>query len=567
MGGLLQVIRGLGPTKLAVMGLVAAGLIGFFLFLTLRMSAPPMALLFSDLTVEDSSKITGKLDGMNVPYVLKGDGGTIMVPEDRVLKLRMALAEEGLPSGGTVGYELFDQKEALGTTSFVQNINQMRALEGELARTIRTIDRVVAARVHLVLPKHELFVRETEEPSASIVLKLRGSLSREQVQAVLHLVASAVPGLKPARVTVVDEHGTLLANGDGPDGDNALTASLDERTTAFETRTRQQVEQLVASIVGPGKVRVQVSAEVDYSRLTQNSESYDPDSQVVRSKQEVDQNDQSTERDNGVTVANNLPQQNQQQNGSGTQSRNNRTEETTNYEISKTTKTEIREAGQTKRLSVAVLLDGSYKTGPKGERTYVPRTADELKQIEGLVRSAVGYDEKRGDQVRVENVRFAEFEDFAPQEKQASLFGLPRDDLFRIVETVVLGIVALLVALLVVKPVLNRALGGGSAGQPAIAGGVPGQLALAGGPGGLPGELAALPGGETLAALPGQSGAQAALPAPGSPAGISAVESMIDIAQVEGQVKESSIRKVGEIVQNHPEQATAILRSWLHEQR
>ena len=562
MNGLVQVIRSLGPVRLGVMGLVAVGLIGFFLFLTLRMATPSLALLFSDLTVEDSSKIVGKLDGMNVPYVLKGDGTMIMVPEDRVLKLLMALAEEGLPSGGAVGYELFDQKEAFGTTSFVQNINQMRALEGELARTIRTIDRVVAARVHLVLPKHELFAREAQEPSASIVLKLRGGLARGQVQAVQHLVASAVPGLKPARVTVVDEHGTLLANGDGPEGDNMLAASLDERTTSFEGRMRQQIEQLVGSIVGAGKVRVQVSAEVDFSRLTQNSEIYDPESQVVRSKQEVEQNDESSEQNEGVTVANNLPQQNQQAaNAPGAQSRNARTEETTNYEISKTTRTEIREAGQTKRLSIAVLVDGSYKTGAKGERSYVARTPEEMKQIEALVRSAIGYDEKRGDQVRIENLRFAEFEDFAPQEEEGSLLGLPRGDLLRMVETVVLGVVALLVAILVIKPVLNRALAG-----PGERGGFSTRFALAGASGGMA-EGGTLAGGELQAALPGQANTPALPPPGGSAAALSAVESMIDIAQVEGQVKESSIRKVGEIVQRHPEQAMAIMRSWLHEQR
>lgn len=563
LGGFLQVIKGFGVTRLAVMGLIGAGLLGFFLFLTVRMTKPPMALLFSDLAVEDSSKITGKLEGMNVPFELKGDGTTIMVPEDQVLKLRMALAESGLPSGGTVGYELFDQKEALGTTNFVQNLNQLRALEGELARTIRTIDRVQAVRVHLVLPRRELFMRETEKPSASIALKLTGSLSRGQVQAVQHLVASAVPGLEAGRVTVVDEHGTLLANGDGSDGAGGLATSLDERTRDIESRLKQQVEQLVGSIVGPDKVRVQVAAEVDFSRVTQNSETFDPDGQVVRSTQSTQETGQSTERDqSAVSVANNVPTQVQgQQQGraepggaAGTpqsQSQNSRTEETTNYEISRTTKTEVSEAGRIKRLSVAVLVDGAYKTDDKGQQTYTPRSADELKQIEGLVRSAVGFDAKRGDAVRVENLRFAEFSDFGPEAQADTLFGLPKPDVMRIVETLVLGVVALLIGLLVIKPVLTRLLA-------APAEGIGSRLALATASGAM-GEYPGA-GAEGMPMLPGQAGA-AALPAPARGDG------MIDIAQVEGQVKEASVRKVGEIVDRHPDEAVSIMRTWLADRR
>ncbi len=567
MSGFLQVLKGFGAVRLAVMGLVGVGFVAFFLFLTLRMTAAPMVPLFSDLALDDATKIVTKLDGMHVPYVLRGDGSTILVPNDRVLKLRMALAEQGLPSGGTVGYELFDEKEALGTTNFVQQLNQLRALEGELARSIRTLDGVEAARVHLVLPRHELFSRQTEKPSASIVLKLRGGLSRGQVQAVQHLVGSAVPGLEPARVTVVDEHGTLLASGDDGDGVGGLATSLDQRTREIEHRLEQQIGQMVGSIVGPDKVRVQVAAQVDFNRMTRHSETFDPDGQVVRSTQNTEETGLATDgAPDGVSVGNNVPTEVQaQKQGSQDQadggksatpqstSRNNRTEETTNYEISHTTRTEVREPGQIERLSVAVLVDGGYKAGPKGEQVYVPRSAEELKQIDALVRSAIGYDEKRGDQVRVANLRFAELQDFAPQAEDNILFGLPKPDLLRIVETLVLGVVALLIALLVVKPVLTRLL-------TAPVEEIGGRLALAGASAGA-GELA-MAGGEAGMALPGQPMAPpTALPAPRG------LDSMIDIAQVEGQVKESSVRKVGEIVDRHPEEAIAIMRTWLAERR
>src|SRR5262249_29762856 len=201
---------------------------------------------------------------------LRNDGTIIMVPKDKVTRLRMKLAEGGLPKGGGVGYEVFDKSDALGTTSFVQNINHLRALEGELARTIKAIDRVQAARVHLVLPERALFSRERPEPSASIVLKVRGALDQQQVRAIRNLVASAVNGLKPQRVAIVDESGRLLANGNG-DETGGLGSQVEERKIAFERRLRDQVEAIVSSVVGQGRSHVQLTADFDFNRITQTS--------------------------------------------------------------------------------------------------------------------------------------------------------------------------------------------------------------------------------------------------------------------------------------------------------
>src|ERR1700723_4721877 len=189
---------------------VTVALIGFFAFVIMRVTAPQMTTLFTDLSTEDSSGIIKELEREAIPFEIRNDGSVIMVPKDKVTRLRMKLAEGGLPKGGGVGYEIFDKSDALGTTSFIQNINNLRALEGELARTIRGLDRVVAARVHLVLPERPLFSRDKVDPSASIVLKVRGTLDAQQVRAIRHLVASAVNGLKPQRVSIVDEAGHLL---------------------------------------------------------------------------------------------------------------------------------------------------------------------------------------------------------------------------------------------------------------------------------------------------------------------------------------------------------------------
>ena len=195
------------------MVVVTAALIGFFGFLIMRVTTPQLTTLFTDLSYEDSSAIIKDLERQGIPFEMRNDGSVLMVPKDKVTRLRMKLAESGLPKGGGVGYEIFDKSDAIGATSFVQNINHLRAMEGELARTIRAIDRVQFARVHLVLPERPLFSRETPEPSASIVLRVRGALEPAQVRAIRHLAASAVNGLKPQRVSIVDERGNLLANG------------------------------------------------------------------------------------------------------------------------------------------------------------------------------------------------------------------------------------------------------------------------------------------------------------------------------------------------------------------
>jgi flagellar M-ring protein FliF len=231
-----QFLNRLGLARVAAMGVVAVMLLGFFAFLVLRASSPSMAPLYTGLSLEDSAAITKELQTMNVPFELRGDGDSILVPRDQVASTRMALAGDGLPNRGQVGYEIFDQQNTLGATSFVQNINNVRALEGELARTITSINRIKAARVHLVLPEHALFSREQKNPTASIVLSVRGELSAGEIRAVQHLVASAVEGLTPDRVAIVDDSGQLLASGGGEDGTAAVAAEADERRVGIENR-------------------------------------------------------------------------------------------------------------------------------------------------------------------------------------------------------------------------------------------------------------------------------------------------------------------------------------------
>jgi len=543
------------------MAAVAAGIIAFFIYLTSRLASPELSLLYGDLNAQDSGQIIARLEQMNVPYRIGEEGGKIYVPEDQVGRSRMVMAEEGLPSGASIGYEIFDRSEGLGTTNFVQNINHVRALEGELARTIRSIGSVKQARVHLVLPRRELFSRERQEPSASIILMVAGGgLDPQQVTAIQHLVAAAVPGLKPAMISIVDDKGTLLARGT-EDGAVSQTATrAQEMRINYESRMVRTVEELLGRSLGPGNVRAQVSAEMDFDRVTENAEIYDPDGQVVRSTQTVEESTSNQDgAPAGVTVGNNVPNALPElDSGAGSQSQASRVEETVNYEITKTVKTHIREAGMVRRLSVAVMVNGRTVNDAEGQPTYEPRSAEELEKITALVRSAVGYDESRGDTIEVVEMPFVQPE-IGDTEAQGLLLGLNKGDLMRIAELLVLGVVAVLVLLMVVRPLLGRLLevdDETAEGAPGMLPAAAGHPALAGPDVGgfprLPGDPATV-----VATRVGDDGRPEKNIA-------SEIDQMIDLNQVEGRVRASSVKKIAEIIEKHPEEAVSIIRGWLH---
>lgn len=557
MQGLADFVKALGATRIGAMAAIAAALIGFFAFVILRVTSPTMTTLFTDLTFEDSSAIVKDLERQGIPFELRNDAGTVLVPKEAVTRLRMKLAESGLPKGGGVGYEIFDKGDALGATSFVQNINHLRALEGELARTIRAIDRVHSARVHLVMPERPLFSRDKIEPSASIVLRVRGPLEAQQVRAIRHLVSSAVSGLKPARISIVDESGRLLADGAG-DGTDIVSVQADERKVAFERRMREQVESIVSSVVGPGRARVQLAAEFDFNRITQTSDRYDPEGRVVRSSQTREESSLSGGGQEGqVTVGNELPgggRQGQQPaqggNNNGRSDQNRKTEEIVNYEISRITKTEVIEGGRVNRISVAVLVDGNYVKNDKGDVSYEPRGKEELDRIAALVRSAIGFDQKRGDQVEVVNLRLAEAPQNLPREPKTWMdyFQFTKDDIMRGVELGVMALLGLIVLLMVVRPLVRRIVTPDKAAKALASAAGAGGLALAGAAGGVSGGPTVIVGGDQAVATISTHTSQ-----------------MIDIAQVQGQVHAQSVQKVGELAERNPQETVAIIRQWLHE--
>lgn len=452
MQAIIEQIQRFGAIRLAVMALVCVSLLAFFGVIIFRASQPSLAVLYTDLSTDDSTAIMRELDARGLAYELRDDGRAILAPRADIAKLRLDLASKGVPSGGTVGYEIFDRTDAFSSSGIVQSINQLRALEGELARSIRTIGSVQTARVHLAIPEKKLFERDRQSPRASIALKLRGDLSPPQVAAIRRLVASAVDGLKPEAVSVVDEQGRLLA--DGTTGDAASSALLEERQTTLEKRLRSQVEDIIASIVGQGRTRVQVSAELDPARTQTISESYDPESKVVRSTQNRNENQSTTDvKDGAVSVANELP--GGQSNTTNQRDASAKTEEVVNYEISKTTKTEFNDGGKIRRLSIAVLVDGLYAKDGNGAITYTPRAQADLDRITALVKSGIGFDAKRGDQIEVVNLRFAATPEGEPQNEVSSILSLSHFDLQHLSELGILAALSLLIALFVARPLVK----------------------------------------------------------------------------------------------------------------
>lgn len=534
MQGLADFLKSIGAARFGAMIAVTAALIGFFAFVIMRVTTPQMTTLFTDLSVEDSSSIIKDLERQAIQFEIRNEGSIIMVPKDKVTRLRMKLAEGGLPKGGGVGYEVFDKSDALGTTSFVQNINHLRALEGELARTIRAIDRIQAARVHLVLPERPLFAREAPEPSASIVVRVRGALEAQQIRAIRHLVASAVNGLKPQRVSIVDEAGQLLADGAATDPEQAVG---EERRIAFEKRMRKQVEDIVSSVVGSGRARVQLAADFDFNKVTQTSDKFDPEGRVLRSSQTREEQSMTADNNGQVTVNNELPG-NQQNNGATAKDQSKKTEETNNYEISRTTKTEVTEAGRVNRISVAVLVDGIYTKNDKGELAYQDRTKEQLDRIAALVRSAIGFDQKRGDQVEVVNLRFADAPSTGPIGEPSGFLGMlqfTKDDVMYFVELGVMMLLGLVVLFLVIRPLVKRILASD--------------------------EVAAAISG----VLTGPAASEEAAPAANQALLPSGAASAIDVATIQGQVHAQSVHRVGELAERNPNETVAIIRQWLTE--
>jgi flagellar M-ring protein FliF len=552
-----------GRMRIAAALLVTALVGGGLGAIILRGEGGDKALLFSGLDLEEAAEISQRLDTANIEYTLEGGGSAIFVDRASVDDARMMLSEQGLPTKGSVGWEIFDKTDAFGATTFVQNINKIRALEGELGRSIASLEMVKAARVHLVIPEQSLFKRESARPSASVILSMTGNaMTPEKVRAIRNLVASSVPGLTVEAITVVDDQGRMLASGTEADPTAAGGAGLDERKLTLEESYRKKIIDVVENIAGQGAARVQVALDVDFNRVTQSSETFDPEGRVVRSSNTVEDSSRSTDMQpaDETTVANNVPTGAPAPAAPAqptSQTEQNRSEEMVNYEISKNTRTEIIEGGRIKRLSVAVAVDDAMVPGANGAApTFQPRSPEEIARILSLVRSAVGFDEARGDVVTVENVSFARPNVDMTEAEAPGPFSFDKFDLVRAAELGALLVTALALVFFVLRPLAKGLFTKDDGGDP----------------------LLAAPSGSARRALPGQAATGVAddgmlqASAGGEPRTIAIdipaserLDAGIDVARITGQVRASSIRKMSEVVANHPDESITIIRSWLAE--
>lgn len=536
MNNFVQSIKNLSPGRLIALASVVLFLISFFVYIATQMHSTEYEILYTDLNLEDAKQIVTKLETENIKYKLTNNGTEIRVPKELVNKMRVETAELALSSkGSNVGYEIFDNSDALGSTNFIQNVNLIRALEGELARTIRSVDNVKSARVHIVLPKREMFSKEEQLPSASVIIRTeKGKLSPKSVLAIQKLIAAAIPKLDVKNVAIVDNYGNLLT--ENYEDENTLTAARNElMRQEQEQKMAQDIQNLLEKTVGLGKVRAQVNIDMDFDQVVTNEEIYDPDGQVVRSQATMNDDSASTDQNGTVTVAQNIPNGDMNSQETGNYSRNSKSEETINYEISKTVRNKIKNTGTIRRLTVAVMVDGSYIKNEEGKYEYQPRNAEEMKQLEELVKSAVGYDSDRGDVVEVANLKFVSFEPEEEAKPETLIMGFTKEELMRMAEGVGVAIVAILVILLVIRPLINNAFD--------ISNTANGDTKL----------LGDNPDDDNLLLSNFLSNDN------------EEVEELINMNKIDGRIKVSSLKKINDTIEKNPDAAVNIIRSWLYQ--
>jgi len=415
--------------------------------------------LFNNLSQQDAGIIVTKLKERNIPYQIQGDGSLVLVPADQVHDLRLSLAGDGLPKEGNVGFEIFDKTD-FGTTRFVQELNYKRALQGELARTIGRFKEVDGAKVFIVLPKDSLFVEEQKPASASIQLDLKSSLPPNKLVAIVHLTASAVEGLDPEQVTVVDTKGRVIFQGNSKDDTSALLSNIQlDYKAKLESEISQKIQSMLETIVGQGKAIVRVIAEIDFTKITRNEEEYDPSVTVVRSSRNIEETSQLGNDSNVTTISRENQQSGVLPSPTTIANEKKKKDHATNYEINRITRSIFQPAGTIKRLSVAAVIDGKYELETLEDnvvkKKYISRSDEELSKFEAIVKSAMGYSEDREDQVSVTSFPFSHSESIEVMNENElpkfNVIELLRNNLKMIINLILVA----LIFVIIIRPLLK----------------------------------------------------------------------------------------------------------------
>jgi len=547
-------LRNLGPVRLAVLSVTMVVFVLVILFGVRMATSPTFAPLYSGLPLASASQIVQALEQSGFRVELDAGGTVIRVPQADVARARMALAEQGLPNEGAPGWELFDGSSGLGMNTFMQQISRLRALEGELARSIRTIQGVEAARVHLVLPDREAFSRSRPEPSASVIVQARSgySLSNRQALAIRALVASAVPGLTGSRVTLLSATGEAILPENGE-----VEASVGSMAVAVEERLSRNIADILSARVGAGNVRISVSVRLNTEREIIRTQEYDPEGQVARSTEVREESSEDrTGGSESVDVSENIPPSlgGGETGGSGNFRRASTTSTVTNFEIGTTQRELVREPGQLDRVSVAVLVNGVFTVNEAGERVYQDRSPEELARLLELVRTAVGYDAERGDSVTVESFQFADYLASIEPPERPSLIDLAVENFDLILRGLFALILVLLALLLGVRPVLQNLFAKNGSG--ASVAGAPGAAGQTGQP------QVVTYVTQTGGPLPGQAPGQA------TGADVQAAQQtlLMNLKSVEGRVQPSLINSLKAIVETDRDRALRVIQTWLSEE-
>jgi flagellar M-ring protein FliF len=544
MKAFLDGLLALGSIRLAMLGATALILVGAVLGLSFFAGGPAPVVLYSNLNLSDSASAVSVLAANHISYSLSDGGQTILVPASSLDTARLALAAKNLPSGGASSYALFDSSSALTDSDFLDHINETRALNGELEQTIEQMQGIAQARVNIVLPHQEPFAQNPDPAQASVLLTLSGPapLDQTSVNAILNLVASAVPALKPQNISIADNRGDLLAEPGSPAG----PLSQDTTTTDLEKMTGLQMSQAVEAMLdqalGPGHVHVVATVAMNFDNLDQTQTVYDPNGQVAISQQNATTKSTTSQPQQTVSVQNNLP--NPPSAANPPTSSSDQQTQTTNFDVSATVKHLMQNAPQISRISVAVLLDGISTANAKGKLSWGPRSASQIAAITNLVKGAVGYDASRGDVVDVETIPF-----FGDSEAAAIVVSpLQRlvggSDVIFLIKLAVLCGATLIALMTVAKPVMMK-----------IA--TASELA---GPGGNMRMLGSAPFGAERAKIMATNSAALTDDSQNADAPPSALEAMLQTAN-------SPASQIAALVKSNPRESLATIRSWLTQEQ
>ena len=539
MKNFLTSLKALGRTQQIALGVAGAALLGALAYFAFYAGGGTNTLLYGELDLTEAAEMADDLAKAHISFTTSQDGTRIFVAKDKIASARLLLAKDGLPSGGAVGYELFDKSGTLTSTQFEQSINETRAMEGELERSIRLLNGVRNVRVHLVLPHRDLFSTETNPSQASVVLDIgrAGRMAPDGIQAIQNLVAAAVPGLRPQNISIVDTRGDVLVKPGDPDSLAGQESQLEKQRHAEEQRLAQAVEDMLVPTLGAGHVRARAAVTMNTDEVHETDESYDPNQQVLRSQQTSSDKSVNTESSPSTTVGNNLPNANANQDNK-TGSTNDREEETNNYEIGKRVRVINQSRPRVARVSMAVLVDGTMVKDKSGKEVWTPLDDTELERITTLAQTAVGFDKARGDEVRVVSMRFMPDGGFDFAGTRTDYFS--REMLIYMAEWVI-PILPVLGALFIgLRPMLRR-----TGLVTLVSKEVHGQEKL-------------LAGAEDGTLVMGANGQMLH---PGTVVGEDG--KVVDLDGVQGKLRQEALDRVADRFENNLDETILIIRSWL----